>query len=248
MTFFSNSIMNNCTVLDEFKIPTKNLSSPLHTDFSENLELESTQSSIQTPSSTSEYRIIIDIDAFRRDMGKRPNTMHANASSVDLVPQEIQFFKKPSSPSNQTYALTPRILPIHKERLLSKIRNCCFEAGVWTIADAYFKDLIQIYNSIQAPLTLLSDIVNHNLSDQHLLEGILHILSNYNYEDINPVGITIALCCINNRSPIIQERLISCYENWNSSDGIDTLQSLQLDDVWLDDYRNEVIGHLNAIT
>ena len=136
-------------------------------------------------------------------------------------------------------------LKIAKEkRLISIIESCYFESGIWTEADEYFESLVKSSSSIESPLALLSSIVNHNLSDDHILEGVLHILSNYSYDEIEPFGISVAIACAVNHSLIIQDLLISCFEKWNAVDAIDILTGLQLEEPWLSEYRDDVVSQL----
>lgn len=136
---------------------------------------------------------------------------------------------------------------VEKEQLLTKIRHSYFEPGIWTEADAYFEHLTTIHSQLEGPLSLLSDIVNHHLLDEHVLEGVLHILSNYSYDDLEPFGITIALACTVNHSPVIQDLLITCFENWNSVDAIPILSGLKLEPLWLAEYRDEVLEQLKSV-
>lgn len=131
-----------------------------------------------------------------------------------------------------------------KDRLLAKIRSCYYETGILCEADDYFAELVKQKGSIEYPLSLLSDITNHNIDNEHILEGVLHILSNCDYSVINPFGISIVLAATVNHSPIIQDLLISCFESWDSIEGIDILEKLNLDVPWLDQYRNEVVSQL----
>ena len=131
-----------------------------------------------------------------------------------------------------------------KERMIAIIQNCYFEAGIWTEADEFFERLRKTSGHIENSLKMLSDIVNHNLSDTHILEGVLHILSSYDYDEIDPYGITISLACAVNHSPIIQDLLISCFEKWGAIESIDILESLELDDYWLIEYRDDVVAQL----
>lgn len=131
-----------------------------------------------------------------------------------------------------------------KERMIAIIQSCYFEAGIWTEADEFFKRLRKTGGDIEKPLKMLSDIVNHNLSNVHILEGVLHILSTYDYDEIDPYGITISLACTVNHSPIIQDLLISCFEKWESVESIDILESLELDEYWLIEYRDDVVTQL----
>ena len=131
-----------------------------------------------------------------------------------------------------------------KKHMLTIIYNCYFEAGVYSEADEYFEYLVNKYRSFSEPLAILSDITNHNIDQEHVLEGVLHILSSQDYNHINPIGITIVLACAVNHSPVIQDLLISCFESWDSEDGIDILQKLQLDMPWMIKYRDDVINQL----
>lgn len=131
-----------------------------------------------------------------------------------------------------------------EKRLISIIESCYFESGIWTEADEYFESLVKSSSSIESPLALLSSIVNHNLSDDHILEGVLHILSNYSYDEIEPFGISVAIACAVNHSLIIQDLLISCFEKWNAVDAIDILTGLQLEEPWLSEYRDDVVSQL----
>lgn len=161
----------------------------------------------------------------------------------------IEIFRIQSQSSSDMLAIIPKSVrgtnsTEDKDRLLAKIRSCYFEAGILCEADYYFEELAKQHESIEYPLSLLSDITNHNIDNEHILEGVLHILSNCDYSEINPFGISIALAATVNHSPIIQDLLISCFESWDSIEGIEILEKLKLDVPWLDQYRNEVVSQL----
>lgn len=145
-----------------------------------------------------------------------------------------------------TPKVTPKINVAEEERMICILESCYFEAGIWNEADEYFEKLYATYQSIEYPLKVLSDIVNKNLLNDHILEGVLHVLSNYDYEEISPFGITIAIACNETRSPVIQELLISCFEKWDSPDAITILEGLKIDEAWLIEYRDEVITQLKC--
>lgn len=133
-----------------------------------------------------------------------------------------------------------------KKRMIAIIQSCYFESGIWTEADEYFERLKTTRGDAVNSLGLLSDIVNHNLSNDHILEGVLHILSNYSYAELDPYGITISLACALNHSPVIQDLLISCFEKWEAVEAIDILQQLEIEDPWLIEYRDGVIEQLKG--
>lgn len=153
-------------------------------------------------------------------------------------------------PTENATALPPEIRDnndlLIKKRLIAIIQSCYFESGIWTEADEYFDRLKTSRGDSVNSLGLLADIVNHNLSNDHILEGVLHILSNYSYAELDPYGITISLACAVNHSPVIQDLLISCFEKWDAVEAIDILQKLELEDPWLIEYRDEVIEQLKS--
>ncbi len=155
-----------------------------------------------------------------------------------------------SVPTDNATDLPPEIRDnndsLIKERMIAIIQSCYFESGIWTEADEYFERLKTTRGDAVNSLGLLSDIVNHNLSNDHILEGVLHILSNYSYAELDPYGITISLACALNHSPVIQDLLISCFEKWEAVDAIDILQQLEIEDPWLVEYRDEVIEQLKC--
>lgn len=174
------------------------------------------------------------------------------SNSIDkqqTTEHNIERFQIHSQSSSDMLSIVPKSVRRtssfeEKDRLLAKIRSCYFESGILCEADKYFAELAKQKGSIEYPLSLLSDITNHNIDNEHILEGVLHILSNCDYSVINPFGISIVLAATVNHSPIIQDLLISCFESWDSIEGIDILEKLKLDVPWLDQYRNEVVSQL----
>ena len=138
------------------------------------------------------------------------------------------------------------LLPEEKHRMIAIIRDSYFEPGVFCEADNYFQELVRKYHSFINPLSALSDITNHNIDQEHILEGVLHIISNCEYDQINPFGISIALAATVNHSPVVQDLLISCFESWDSPDGIDILEKLELEPQWLRKYRDDVVIELKC--
>ncbi len=123
------------------------------------------------------------------------------------------------------------------------INNCYFEPGGWTEADEYFAKLWN--EQPKESLDLLSAIVSTHLDDEHMLEGVLHILSSLPYPEIMPTCISICVACSSNCSPLVIDRLISCFEDWGNPVAISTLESMNLSDIpWLANYRNHVVTML----
>ena len=129
-------------------------------------------------------------------------------------------------------------------RLVRIINSCYFEEDELCEADAYFNELIGKYGGIQPPLGALAEIVAKHLSDEHILEGVLHILSNYSYDVLRPFGISVALSCRANYSPVISDLLISCIASWEAVEGIEALEQMEFKEAWLEQYRDHVVAQL----
>ena len=153
--------------------------------------------------------------------------LHTNTSSSSQIPED--------KPSDQFKA--------KKLQLECIINNCYFEPGISTEADEYFSEL---WNDIgKSSLEILSEIVNENLDDEHILEGVLHILSSLPYAEMIPMGITIGIACGFNHSPLVIDRLIACFEDWEDPAAIRILESMDLASTpWLSNYRDRVISTL----
>lgn len=185
---------------------------------------------------------LIDLPA----LWKYFNILSKQSTSHAIERSDIHFVQSSDSsdiiPVKKTIDLTQE----EKTRLVSKIRACYFEPGIINDADRYFSSLVKEHNSFDEPLKILSDITNHNIDDDHILEGVLHILSNYEYSEIDPFGISIVLASAVNHSPVIQDLLISCFENWGDRQGIDILEKLDINTEWIKQYRDEVIDFLKS--
>lgn len=128
--------------------------------------------------------------------------------------------------------------------LIAIIRSTYFELGETTEAEAYFDRIILKHKDMSYALALISEIANTHLTDDHILEGVLHILSEQNYEDIGSLGITIGLACKSNQSLVIQDMLIACFEVWDHPSGVIVLEQIKTTESWLEEYRNRVIEYL----
>lgn len=87
----------------------------------------------------------------------------------------------------------------------------------------------------------LMQIYMDSLSNIHVLEGILVMISCVPYEVVQPKGQTIAMGLLSNRELLIRDRAIQCFERWNSKKGLDVLRSLDCQPKWLQRYVDKII-------
>lgn len=90
----------------------------------------------------------------------------------------------------------------------------------------------------------LMQIYMDSLSNIHVLEGILVMISCVPYEVVQPKGQTIAMGLLSNRELLIRDRAIQCFERWNSKKGLDVLRSLDCQPKWLQRYVDKIIKYI----
>ncbi len=90
----------------------------------------------------------------------------------------------------------------------------------------------------------LMQMYMNNLSDVHVLEGILTMISCVPYEVVEPKGQAIAMGLLTNRELLIRDKAIQCFERWNSKRGIEVLKSIDCHPKWLQQYVNKIIMYI----
>ena len=80
-----------------------------------------------------------------------------------------------------------------------------------------------------------------NLTNTHVLEGILVMLSSVPYDAVAPKGQVIVAGLVSNEELLIRDRAIQCYECWNSKKGLNVLRSLNCQPKWLQAYVDQII-------
>lgn len=90
----------------------------------------------------------------------------------------------------------------------------------------------------------LMQIYMDNLSNIHVLEGILVMVSCVPYEVVQPKGQAIAMGLLSNKELLIRDRAIQCFERWNSKKGLGVLKSLDCQPKWLQKYVDKIIMYI----
>lgn len=90
----------------------------------------------------------------------------------------------------------------------------------------------------------LMQIYMDSLSNIHVLEGILVMISCVPYEVVHPKGQAIAMGLLSNKELLIRDRAIQCFERWNSKKGLDVLKSLDCQPKWLQKYVDKIIKYI----
>lgn len=146
------------------------------------------------------------------------------------------------------YIPIAQILEADKEKMLIELRTCEYEVGIETDAHRFFESLRDKYGNMYIPVKILLDIVAQNISDAHVLEGVLHTLSWYEYTEMDFWDIECLLCfCTSSQASLVQEGIIFLVEEWEEPEFISILKLLKIKEDWLIKYRDDVIRGLENV-
>jgi hypothetical protein len=91
---------------------------------------------------------------------------------------------------------------------------------------------------------LLNELFLKNFYTPHIIVGILHIISHFDYDLVSPEGPTMAIAALAHKDVEVREYGVKCFENWQHKDGIGILDQIKADERWLQNYINLVIRDL----
>jgi hypothetical protein len=95
--------------------------------------------------------------------------------------------------------------------------------------------------------TLLNELFLKNFYTPHVIVGVLHIISHFNYDLVSPEGPAMAIAALNHKDVEVREYGVKCFENWQHKDGIRILEQIKADERWLQNYINLVIHDLKML-
>lgn len=128
---------------------------------------------------------------------------------------------------------------------LQLIQSVDFEFGYKTAADDFVYDSLNSYGVYAREW--LNDIFLKNFESPNVLSAILRIIAHFDYSQMYPQGITIAIAATRHEDVAVQECGIRCFENWESPDSLPILKSLKFSEKWLNEYLSNVIMDLEHI-
>ncbi len=126
--------------------------------------------------------------------------------------------------------------------LLQLIHEEVFEFGMENAADRYVQENLRDY-PLYTKVCLNAMLLKH-FADVGVATGLLRIISHIDYEEIFPMGQTMALSVLNHENIEIRECGIRAFENWGNIDSLDILRHIKCEEKWLQDYLEKVIIYL----
>lgn len=135
------------------------------------------------------------------------------------------------------------IVDMYVNSILSIIATDEFEDGEISNSERYMHKNMTLTTKDYI-LDALMKIYLANYNDEHILLGVMEMISCMKYEEVEPKGQIMSLGLLQHQNIYLRDRAIQVYEQWNSKKGIDILKNLKCDPKWLQDYVDKVIMYL----
>jgi hypothetical protein len=130
-------------------------------------------------------------------------------------------------------------------RFLQLINEAEFEFGFSTPADKYIYDALDTYG------TFVREWINalflESFDNPFVLSAILRVLAHFDYVQIYPQGITMALTATGHADIEVRECGIRCFESWQDPESLKILRHLSFHEDWLSEYLTNVISDLEGL-
>lgn len=128
---------------------------------------------------------------------------------------------------------------------LELIKEHGFEYGMDSPAEIFVRECIQ--ENELATREWLNDIFIQNYDNVSVLTGILRVISHFDYNEISPEGITMALAAIPHANVQVRECGIRALENWGTIECLKILKNIHYPENWLQSYVDQVVKDLEEI-
>lgn len=130
-------------------------------------------------------------------------------------------------------------------RFLQLIHETEFEFGFSTPADKYIRDALTRYGMFARDW--ISDLFLQNIEIPFVLSAILRVIAHFDYQQMHPQGILIAVTATMHRDADVRECGIRCFESWESADSLRILRNLSFPEDWLNEYLAAVVSELEDV-
>lgn len=179
------------------------------------------------------------------------------AKIINLINGKIRVFNQDSFSESE---MPPIIKPLANEsntnyhlilqekskkqaaKFLGMLRNEIVEPGFISATELYLKSELR-KNPFETK-DWLNRILIDNLKKPDILVKLLHIISDIDYNLIEPQGPTFALAASRHPDNEVQEYSIRVFEKWGNRESLEILKGVRFQEEWLQEYADEVINDL----
>jgi hypothetical protein len=125
------------------------------------------------------------------------------------------------------------------------IHDSEFEFGFSSPADKFVLDALDSYGSFAREW--INDLFLNRFDDPFVLSAILRVIAHFDYQQMYPQGITIAVAATVHTDAEVRECGVRCFESWEAPENINILKNLSFPEDWLSEYLADVIAELEEI-
>jgi hypothetical protein len=129
-----------------------------------------------------------------------------------------------------------------KRTIYCTIMNENVEAGFYSRAFYEWRDMFR--DDPDEAQEVLRELIQEYRDKEHLMEGVLHILDDFDYDELPLINDFVIEKCYNHKSLVVLDKLISVFENWSNKESLEALRKMSPDREWIEDYRLQVIKDL----
>ena len=129
-------------------------------------------------------------------------------------------------------------------RFIQLLKQDVFEPDYYCESENYFMDLYVRDRIIS--FHYLSRAIADYKDDDHIQEGVLHILSSLSYDEVYPDGQMLLSAISSTKDVVLQEMIVRCYEHWGNEDSIRFLQTMLPVNSQIEEYINAVIKDISG--
>ncbi len=130
-------------------------------------------------------------------------------------------------------------------KFLQLIKESDFEFGFSSPAEEYVSEALNRYGSFAREW--INELFNKNFYNPNITSSILRIIAHFDYRQISPQGVNMAITATLHKSVEVQECGIRCFENWEAPENLIVLRSLSYSEEWLKKYLAGVIIALEGM-
>jgi hypothetical protein len=141
------------------------------------------------------------------------------------------------------------ILKIEKKKFkresIQLLKESIYDYGFSSPAENFIREKLN-ENAIYCR-EWLNEIYIENIDNESMLIALLRVVSHFEYDEVYPVGMTIATSALSHKSNLIKENAIQSFENWEDPRNIKLLEMMDCDEPYLKSYLDQVIKDLKEL-
>jgi hypothetical protein len=139
----------------------------------------------------------------------------------------------------------PVVDPEQYVRIKAMLQEEITESGMISPSENIIESLYS--RDKQKTNMLLNKLFLENFHSPHIVVGVLHIISHFDYDLVSPEGPTMAIAALSHKDAEVREYGVKCFENWQHKDVIMILEQIKANEGWLQNYINLVIHDLKRL-